>query len=157
LAKVAGAAAFCAPSFIPCLHDTTDCQGVKPVEQPVGQPVECLFTRCNRLRNRLDNRLYRVNGVLDRRVTVGWLQSSSVAYSLTVRGVLAAAQVGDRNAGSVTLQQEIVGVAGEIRRRVSTGRRHGARETLLRLVWIVVPDAIRTRTSRQIVNCTERR
>jgi len=31
---------------------------VKQVE-PVGQPVECLFTRCNRL----SNRLYCVNGV----------------------------------------------------------------------------------------------
>jgi len=41
---------------------------VKLVEQPVRQPVECLFTRCirlfnrlfNRFDNRLDNRLYRV-------------------------------------------------------------------------------------------------
>jgi len=42
---------------------------VKPVEQLVAQPVECLFTRCsrlfNRLLNRFDNRLYRVNGVLE--------------------------------------------------------------------------------------------
>jgi len=40
---------------------------VKPVVKPVWQPVECLFTRyswwSNRLYNRLDNRLYRVNGV----------------------------------------------------------------------------------------------
>jgi len=39
----------------------------KPVEQSVGQPVECLFTRCSRLLNRLcnlfDNRLNRVNEV----------------------------------------------------------------------------------------------
>jgi len=42
---------------------------VKPVWQPVWQPVGCLFTRysrlSNRLYNRFDNRLYRVNGVLD--------------------------------------------------------------------------------------------
>jgi len=33
---------------------------VKAVEHPVGQPVECLFTRCSRLFNRFDNRWYRV-------------------------------------------------------------------------------------------------
>jgi len=38
---------------------------VKPVEQRVGQPVECLFTRCSQLFNRFDNRLYRADGVLD--------------------------------------------------------------------------------------------
>ena len=41
---------------------------VKPVWQPIWQPVGCLFTRYSRLSNRLysrfDNRLYRVNGVL---------------------------------------------------------------------------------------------
>jgi len=37
---------------------------VKPVKQPVGQPVECLFTRCSRCFNRVDNRLCRVNFVL---------------------------------------------------------------------------------------------
>jgi len=40
---------------------------VKPVVQPVWQPVGCLFTRYNRLSNRLYNRfenwLYHVNGV----------------------------------------------------------------------------------------------
>ena len=44
---------------------------VKPVGHPVVQPDEGLYTRCirlsNRLFNRLDNRLYRVNGVLHRR------------------------------------------------------------------------------------------
>ena len=51
----------------PHLHDTTGCQpGEQPVEQPVRQPVECLFTRYSRLFNRSDNRLYRVNGVLQR-------------------------------------------------------------------------------------------
>jgi len=40
---------------------------IQPVEQPAVQPVECLHrpTRCNRLFNRFDNRLYRVNGVLE--------------------------------------------------------------------------------------------
>jgi len=38
---------------------------VKPVEQPVWRPVECLFTRCKRLFNRFDNPLYRVNGTLE--------------------------------------------------------------------------------------------
>ena len=38
---------------------------VKPVEQAVGQLVVCLFTRYTRQFNRFDNRLYRVNGVLD--------------------------------------------------------------------------------------------
>jgi len=41
----------------------------QPVVNPVLKPVGCLFTRCSRLSNRLcnrfDNRLYRVNGVLD--------------------------------------------------------------------------------------------
>jgi len=44
---------------------------IKPDEQPVCPPVECLYTRCSRLFNRLSNRLfnrfenrfYRVNGV----------------------------------------------------------------------------------------------
>jgi len=45
-------------SFKPRLHDTTGCQTVK-------QPAECLFSRCSRLFNRFDNRLYRVNGVLE--------------------------------------------------------------------------------------------
>jgi len=35
---------------------------VKPVVKRVWQPVECLYTRYNRLSYRLDNRLYRVNG-----------------------------------------------------------------------------------------------
>ena len=39
--------------------------GLQPVVKPVEQPVECLFTRRSRLFNRLDNRLYRVNGVLE--------------------------------------------------------------------------------------------
>ena len=40
------------PNFKPRLHDTTCCQ------------TKCLHTRYNRLYNRFDNRLYRVNGVL---------------------------------------------------------------------------------------------
>jgi len=35
---------------------------VKPVVKRVWQPVECLYTRYNRLSNRFDNRLYRING-----------------------------------------------------------------------------------------------
>jgi len=35
---------------------------VNPVVKRVSQPVECLYTRYNRLSNRIDNRLYRVNG-----------------------------------------------------------------------------------------------
>jgi len=65
--------------LIPRLHDTTGCQTGCPTGwtagcvvytniQPVEQPVECLFTRCSRLSNRLfmrfDSQLYRVNGVL---------------------------------------------------------------------------------------------
>jgi len=46
----------------------TGCQTDCSVWQPVWQPVGCLFTRysrlSNRLYNRFDNRLYRVNGVL---------------------------------------------------------------------------------------------
>jgi len=46
---------------------------VKPVWQPVWQPVGCLFTRysqlSNRLYNRFDNRLYRVNGVWQNKKT----------------------------------------------------------------------------------------
>jgi len=60
----------------PRLHAATGCivyaniqPVVKPVWQPVWQPVGCLFTRYSRLSNRLynrsDNRLYRVNGVLE--------------------------------------------------------------------------------------------
>ena len=76
---------------------------MQPIAQPVGQPA----VSCRRgIRSPCYRRLVaRLSGSVN---------------SLTVRGVLAAAQVGDRNAGSVTLQQEIVGVAGEIRRRVST-------------------------------------
>ena len=33
--------------------------------QPFVKPVECLYTRYNRLSNRFDNRLYRVNGALE--------------------------------------------------------------------------------------------
>jgi len=44
---------------------------VKPVVKWVWQPVECLYTRYNRLSkgfdNQFDNRLYRVNGALDNR------------------------------------------------------------------------------------------
>jgi len=65
----------------PRLHDTTGWMFVytmqpvvqprlsnRPsVEQPIIQPVECLYTRYKRLSNRLsnwfDNWLYRVNGV----------------------------------------------------------------------------------------------
>jgi len=43
-----------------CIHDAAGCQ---------TEPVECLYTRYNRLShrfdNRFDNRLYRVNGALD--------------------------------------------------------------------------------------------
>jgi len=46
---------------------------IQSVVKPVGQPVECLHTRCsrlfNQLFNRLDKRLYRVNGVLLSRLT----------------------------------------------------------------------------------------
>ena len=35
---------------------------VKPVVMTVVKRVECLYTRYNRLTNRFDNRLYRVNG-----------------------------------------------------------------------------------------------
>ena len=53
------------------IYDTTGCQAVyKHVYtniQPAGQPVECLYTRYNRLSNRFlnrfNNRLYRLNGV----------------------------------------------------------------------------------------------
>jgi len=38
---------------------------VKPVVKWVWQPVECLYTRYNRLSNWFDNRLYHVNGVLE--------------------------------------------------------------------------------------------
>jgi len=43
----------------------TDKQAYRQTDK--NQPVECLYTRCSRLSNRLfnrfDNRLYRVNGV----------------------------------------------------------------------------------------------
>jgi len=46
------------------VHDRAVCQ-----TSPVWQPVECLYTRYNQLSNRFDNgfdnRLYRVNGVLN--------------------------------------------------------------------------------------------
>jgi len=49
---------------------------VKAVVQPVWQPVGCLFTRCSRLSNRFDNRLYRVNGLLDCSWFENWLKST---------------------------------------------------------------------------------
>jgi len=83
-------ACFCSFLIKPRLHDTTGCQTrcqtgpvVKPVWQPVWQSFGCLFTRYSRLSNRLhnlfDNRLYRVNGVL---------QSSHVCRSQRGRATL---------------------------------------------------------------------
>jgi len=50
-----------------CSFNTVVKPVVKPAWQPVWQPVGCLFTRYSRLwdrlYNRFDNRLYRVNGV----------------------------------------------------------------------------------------------
>ena len=51
-----------------CSFNTVVKPVFKPVWQPVWQPVECLFTRysrlSNRLYNRFENQLCRVNGVL---------------------------------------------------------------------------------------------
>jgi len=51
-----------------CSFNTVVKLVLNPVWEPVWQPVGCLFTRYSRLSNRLynrcDNRLYRVNGVL---------------------------------------------------------------------------------------------
>ena len=45
---------------------------IQPVVKPDSQPVKCLYTRYNRLSNRFDNRLYRVNKH-PTGLTTGWL------------------------------------------------------------------------------------
>jgi len=53
------------PVWQPCWQPVV--YTIQPVVKRVWQPVECLYTRYNRLLNRLhhrlDNRLYRVNGL----------------------------------------------------------------------------------------------
>jgi len=49
---------------------------VKLIVKWVWQPVECLYTRYNRLSNRFNNRLYRVKGALE------WLVYSCLLNSL---------------------------------------------------------------------------
>jgi len=46
-----------------CLHDEAGCS-TAVVKPPAVELVECLYTRYNRLFDRFDNWLYRINGVL---------------------------------------------------------------------------------------------
>ena len=58
------------------LYDTT---GSETGRTTGWKPVECLFTRCSRLVNRFDNRLYRINGVFWRRKLIAWVRSQKAS------------------------------------------------------------------------------
>ena len=48
---------------------------LQPVVKRVWQPVECMYIRYNRLSNRFDNRLYRLNGISIDSAIFAWLTS----------------------------------------------------------------------------------